>query len=343
LRTLVVSDLHLGNRSRGDVLRRAVPLQRLLDVLTEVEQLVLLGDSAELMTRNPRRPLAVAEPVLRAIGERMGSGAGREIVFVPGNHDAPLIKSWVRAQGRALPVASAVDPQATRALARVVSWLGPTAVRVSYPGVWLTERIYATHGHYLDRHLIPESAIGLPRGRLRRAVGDRARPVEYELGRLRVPRRETPLRRALGRPLGAAADTAAQRLRAAVMPRLAPLIMNTGLAPVAAALLDAQMRHASLPALGRVVTRLGIDADWVIFGHVHRRGPLADDRAELWRAGQGGPRLLNCGSWLYEPPLVARASPPYPYWPGGAVLIEPGRDPRTVGLLDDLSHSELRR
>jgi predicted phosphodiesterase len=341
LRTLVISDLHLGNRGRRDVLRRPPALERLLDALADVERLVLLGDSAELMTRHPRRPLALAEPVLRAIGQRMGNGAGGEIVVVPGNHDAPLIRAWVRAQGSALSVSSTVPPQATRALDRLVSWLGPTTVRVNYPGAWLSDRIYATHGHYLDRHLIPDSAIGLPRGRLRRTPDDRVSPVAYELGRLRAPRRETRLRRTVGRPLGTAVDAAAHRLRTAVMPRLGPVLMTAGLAPVSAVLLDAQMRHASLPALGRVVTRLGIDADWVIFGHVHRLGPLAGDRAELWQTGDGGARLLNCGSWLYDPLLVDRVNPPHPYWPGGAVLIEPGREPRAIGLLDDLARQDL--
>ncbi|MGI9185015.1 MAG: metallophosphoesterase [Solirubrobacteraceae bacterium] len=341
MRTLVISDLHLGNRGRRDVLRRPAALQRLLDALTDVQRLVLLGDCAELMTRHPRRRLGAAEPVVRASGERMASGAGQEIVLVPGNHDAPLIRAWVRAQGPALSVSSSVDPQATRALGRVVSWLGPTTVRVNYPGVWLSERVYATHGHYLDRHLIPDSAIGLPRGRLRRAPGDHLSPVGYELGRLRAARRDTRWQRTVRRPLNAAVDTAAHRLKAAAMPRLGPLLMNAGLAPVSAALLDVQMRHASLPALGRVISRLEIDADWVIFGHVHRLGPMADDHPELWQTGDVGARLLNCGSWLYDALLVDRATPPHPYWPGGAVLIEPGREPRAIGVLDDLSHHDL--
>jgi hypothetical protein len=28
--------------------------------------------------------------------------------------------------------------------------------------------------------------------------------------------------------------------------------------------------------------------------------------------------------------------PPHPYWPGGAVLVEEGRAPRTLTLLDDV-------
>jgi len=106
--------------------------------------------------------------------------------------------------------------------------------------------------------------------------------------------------------------------------------------------IDVQMRHAAAPALAHVVARLGVDADWVVFGHVHRLGPLAADRRGHWRLGDNGPRLVNSGSWLYDPLLIDRASPPHPYWPGGAVLIEPGCDPRAVGLLDGLAATALR-
>jgi len=101
------------------------------------------------------------------------------------------------------------------------------------------------------------------------------------------------------------------------------------------------MRRASIPALGRVVHRLGVDAEIVVFGHVHRLGPLAADDPAQWRGPGGRPRILNTGSWSYEPVLVHRAQPPHPYWPGGAVLLEPGLEPRAIGLLDDLSADEL--
>ena len=35
------------------------------------------------------------------------------------------------------------------------------------------------------------------------------------------------------------------------------------------------------------------------------------------------------------------ATPPHPYWPGGAVVLEDGRDPQPVGLLDHLDASAL--
>ena len=61
-----------------------------------------------------------------------------------------------------------------------------------------------------------------------------------------------------------------------------------------------------------------------------------------WSGPVGRPRIVNCGSWVYEPLLVHHATPPHPYWPGGAVLLEDGDGPRVVGLLDHLDASRLR-
>ena len=101
------------------------------------------------------------------------------------------------------------------------------------------------------------------------------------------------------------------------------------------------MRFASLPALSHVVGRLGVDADWVLFGHVHRLGPLPDDLQTRWRGPQGHLRLLNTGSWVYEPLLVHNATPPHPYWPGGAVILDRDQAPRAIGLLDTVPASAL--
>jgi hypothetical protein len=107
-------------------------------------------------------------------------------------------------------------------------------------------------------------------------------------------------------------------------------------------LLGRQMLRASIPALARVVHRLGVDADWVVFGHVHRAGPLPDDDLGDWRGPDGRLAVVNSGSWLYEPVLVQGATPPHPYWPGAAVLIEDDQAPRVIGLLDELDVDSLR-
>jgi hypothetical protein len=112
---------------------------------------------------------------------------------------------------------------------------------------------------------------------------------------------------------------------------------------VTAALLGLQVRRASIPALARVVHRLGVEAEWVIFGHVHRAGPLPGDDDRRWCGPGGRPRIVNTGSWVYEPLLLHGAAPPHPYWPGGAVVLEDGQVPRAIGLLDHLDAKALHR
>jgi hypothetical protein len=204
--------------------------------------------------------------------------------------------------------------------------------------VWLADRVWATHGHYLDRHLLPESAFGIARGLLGRLPRDGAVPIDYERARRPSLARAT---RWLPRPAAALLDDLAELARASTMPRVPRRIIHRRMSRLTARLLGAQVSRASIPALARVVHRLGIDADWVVFGHVHRLGPLPGDRPVQWQGPGGRPRILNTGSWVYEPLLVHRATPPHPYWPGGAVLLEPGRDPRPVGLLDGLAPGQL--
>jgi hypothetical protein len=340
VRTLVVSDLHLGARLRRDVLRRREPLEVLLGAFDRVDRLVLLGDVIELLAGRPQQAMDVAEPVLRALGARLGSG--REVIIVPGNHDAGLVRPWLRARRVSPAVDTPIPVDATPALAHVASWLAPARVRVRYPGVWLSDRVWATHGHYLDRHLLPESAYGIARGLLGRPPRDDATPVDYEeAGGPSLTRLESMLTRWLPRPLATLLDDVAEFLRAATMPGIPRRLLGHRIAPLTATLLGAQMRRASIPALARVVHRLQVDADWVIFGHVHRRGPLAGDDLRQWRGPGGRPQIANTGSWVYEPVLVHRAAPPHPYWPGGAILLEEGHDPRTVGLLDHLDAAVL--
>lgn len=336
MKTLVISDLHLGNRAHHDVLRLPQVRDRLLNALDGVQRLVLLGDTMELMHRQPRRSMAAAEPVLRAIGRRLGPDG--EVIVVPGNHDSPLVRRWAVAQGPRLRTCHDVDPSASPALARLLAWLAPARTRASYPGVWLGERTWATHGHYLDQHLLPESVFGVLRPG-RRGASTSATPVDYEHVHRRVRRsRESLAEKLMARPVATVLEASAELVRRAAMPYVPKLMMDRGMAPVTARLLDTQMRRAAVPALARVMRRLGIEADFVLFGHVHRRGPIGD---EPWPASTGT-RFLNTGAWLYEPLLIDRARAPHPYWPGGAVLLDDGAAPRSVGLLDELSAAQLQ-
>jgi UDP-2,3-diacylglucosamine pyrophosphatase LpxH len=346
VRTLIISDLHLGLRSGVDVLRRPEPRARLLRAIDEVDRLVLLGDAFELVSRTAR-PARVAEQTLRAIGHTLGPD--RTVVVVPGNHDARLVRSWALARGDSLGIADEVDLTATPELSMLASWLAPAPVRCSYPGFWVSDRIWATHGHYLDRHLIPETAFGLRRSAImpwlgRRAPADdvRSLAIEYERARRRNATRRVRgtsgrgyAARLRDRPLATLLESAAAMTRIRAMPHL---MMRANLAPITARLVDAQMRGAAMPAMAEVAQRLGVDADWIVFGHVHRLGPRNEP---AWQPVPSGPRLLNTGAWVYEPMLLDRVKPPHPYWPGGAVLVEPGAEPRAVALLDDLTGAEL--
>jgi UDP-2,3-diacylglucosamine pyrophosphatase LpxH len=340
MRTLVISDLHLGRRLDRDVLRRPAALAALLRALEGVQRLVLLGDVVELMEGAPDRAVQSAMPVLRALGERIGPRG--EIILVPGNHDRALVMPWMERCGVPVALDAAVPPDATALLGQVVSSLAPAQVRVHYPGVWLSDRVWATHGHYLDRHLLPEHAFGIARGLLGRVPRDGATPNDYERsGGPSVTRIESLLARHLPRPLAALADDLVELLRAGTMPAVRARLLSPRTARLTSSLLGMQMLRASIPALARATQRLGVDADWVIFGHVHRRGPLAGDNLGVWSGPGGRPRIANTGAWVYDPVLLHRARLPHPYWPGGAIVIEDGGVPRAVGLLDHLDAGAL--
>ena len=322
------------------MLSRVEALEALLGALDDVDRLVLLGDVIELLEGRPAQAMEVADPVLRAVGARLGEG--REVIVVPGNHDAALVRPWLRGQEGPLAVDAPVPCDATPLLARVASCLGPARVRVHYPGVWLADGVWATHGHYLDRHLLPEAAYGIARGLLGRLPPGGATPIDYErAGGPSLTRLEALLTRWLPRPLAALVEDLAEFVRAATMPGIPRRLLSHRTAPFLAMVLGAQMRRASIPALARVVHRLQVDADWVIFGHVHRCGPLPGDDAQRWRGPGGRPQIANTGSWVYEPLLVHRARPPHPYWPGSAILLEDARGPQAVGLLDHLEAALL--
>lgn len=330
-----MSDLHLGQRPGHDVLRLGEPRAALCEELASVDRLVLLGDVVELASRlHGRRAIQVAAPVLRAIARAMGPE--REIVLVPGNHDGAMIRAWALARGPALGLADAVAPDATPALAEVTALLAGPSLRVSYPGTWVRDDVWATHGHYLDRHLVPETTFGLPRGRVARAEVTPALPIEYEWARRarrRVGASASWWTRLRERPLATVLEQLAELTRYGTY-----LLRGARLTALTAAALDLQVRRAAVPAMALASVRLGVDARWVVFGHVHRAGPAGDER---WQPRPNGPALLNTGSWVYEPLLLDHATPPHPYWPGGAVLVDGDAEPHTLGLLDAIPGERL--
>jgi hypothetical protein len=363
VRTLVISDLHLGARSEVDVLRRPAAQEALLGALDGVDRLVVLGDLLELRHGPVYDALEGARPVLRAVGERLGPDG--EVVLVPGNHDFRLISPWLEWRSRnghePLGLQERAGPKAstgTRALARM---LQPASLDVVYPGIWLDDGVYATHGHYLDRHVTVPSFERLGAGllgRVLRAPAERAAsPDDYEvaLAPMYALLDAMAARSGDGRAAvtGNASARAWQRLspdgaRAALRGRalaggfaLAVAALNhAGLGPLNPDLSGVELRRAGLRAMGEVVARLRIDARHVIFGHTHRSGPLPDDEQAEWRLA-GGAQLLNTGCWVYESMYLDRHWGS-PYWPGGAAQLEDGGDPRFVRLLEGIDAGDLR-
>ena len=59
-----------------------------------------------------------------------------------------------------------------------------------------------------------------------------------------------------------------------------------------------------------------------------------------WR--QAGARIVNAGSWVYEPFYLGRSEPARsPYWPGTAVIVGEDGPPELRRLLLDRTLSEL--
>jgi predicted phosphodiesterase len=360
MRTLVISDLHLGVRSGADSLRRPAALARLLERLADVDRLVLLGDTLELRHGPARDALATAEPVLRAIGDALGPG--REVVVVPGNHDHAIGAGWLDWRGRRQePDPLALDERVPADRAswigkRLATFLAPAAVEVAYPGLWLRDDVYATHGHYADAHLVVPTMERLAAGAMARFVGaipDPATPDHYESVLAPIyalsqasAQRGAPGRIAIGSrsPVGTWSALNGRgrhsrvKARALAIPfRLAVIAVNrAGLGPVAPAIGIDDLRRGGLAAVAEAARRLRLSAPHLVFGHTHRTGRLDGDDPAEWRT-PGGMQLHNAGCWLFDP-LFMRRGPQgaSPYWPGGAILVEDEGPPRLERLLTDV-------
>ncbi len=150
--TALISDLHLGAGSRSDVLRRAPIRERLIEATADVDRLVLLGDVVELRDLPLGQTLEAARPFFEEIGKAF---AGREVVYVPGNHDHRMLGGWLERvddDGEPTKLDVVVD-NPHPALRSIEGWLGDARLEVRYPGVWVRDDVYATHGHYLDSHV----------------------------------------------------------------------------------------------------------------------------------------------------------------------------------------------
>lgn len=190
MRTLIVSDLHLGSNSRADLLSRPDIRASLFAELERADRLVLLGDVLELRHGPMREAMTGARPFFEELGGALGE---RELVITAGNHDHALVEPWLEGRGGD-PEPPPLAPEqlfdaadASPALATIASWVGLRGrgkVRVAYPGLWVRPDVYAMHGHYLDCHLtiptLERLSVGLMSRLLRRPAADFDRVEDYE-------------------------------------------------------------------------------------------------------------------------------------------------------------------
>jgi Calcineurin-like phosphoesterase len=153
VRTVVVSDLHLGVRAGNDVARRPEVRSRLAETVRGADRLVLLGDVFELRERPLEEIVPLARPLLHDLAAALAPAG--EIVIVPGNHDHALVAPLAASVGGSHHLRSLeqrLRPVPPHPLGRLAEELAPIRVELAYPGLWLDRGVYAIHGHYLDVH-----------------------------------------------------------------------------------------------------------------------------------------------------------------------------------------------
>jgi Calcineurin-like phosphoesterase len=368
MRTLIISDLHLGSTARVDVLRNPALRERLWQALAGVERLVLLGDVLELRHGPRREALAAARPFFEELGRVFPQG---EIVVVAGNHDHALIEPWLLGRGELQsPEPLALEQrfgasEASSMLEAIAGWVGSPNLTVAYPGLWVRDDVYATHGHYLDCHLtvptMERLGIGAMTRVLRRPEGSFRCVDDYEavMGPVfawidSVAQREQTgdslngqstvrVWRALrgGRDDASRLEQIRSRLLAGAFPLAVAALNRAGIGRFAADISSGELRRAGLRAMAEVTGRLNLGEAHVIFGHTHRAGPLAGESEPLWSA-PGAARLMNAGCWTYDSYFLTDTPGESPYWPGGCVIVDDDGPPVLERLLVDRTHEELR-
>lgn len=350
------------------MLRTGRALAPLLEALKGCDRLVLLGDAIELRQGPLQDAVSAAAPVLQQIGGALG--AGREVMLVPGNHDHLLAAAWLSrrrgagAESDPLGLEAAIDFRPDDPIASVAAALQPARVRAAYPGVWLRRDVYAIHGHYADRHTTVPMFERLGAGAMARithepSAGPRS-AEEYEatlspiyawideIAQTGGPRLGESSHGASARAwrvlAGPEANRGVQRRALGVAFAAAVAVLNLArLGPLRADISGPELRRAALRAFDETLSRLGVRARYVIFGHTHRAGPLERDDPAEWQT-IGGSLMINCGCWVYEPGFLGRSPAESPYRPGFAVLVEDESPPQLVNLLQQVpigTHADL--
>ncbi len=360
MRTAIVSDLHLGSAFGEDLLRDEGIRRVLLDELGSADRLVLLGDVLELRELQLATVLESARPFFEELGEAM---AGRPVVLVPGNHDhrlvEPLLERWAL-EGKPLDPEQRAAPTG-EAATRIANSLGDAELEIAYPGIWLRDDVYATHGHYMDCHMSLPRLECIAAAVAMRTLGplpEHPGPADYErvlrpvydlsfgLAQGGVARRATRPSERAWRTISSHNGHGSRARRAALRVAIGAGIpagiwgVNRLLrADFEANFSTGAIFRSGVVAATEMTRQLGIQATHVITGHTHRGGPWQEE--EDWPLPSGG-CLHNTGSWVFASAFHHPGTPPGPYWPGTVTWLEDSGPPRRTRLLIERSRDELR-
>ena len=331
LRTLIVSDLHLGSASG---VGRAAPSRAARGAA---------GGAGR--RRSPRAARRRARAAPRPAARRAGRRAA--VLRRPRRRRSPAARSWCSpattttrwssrgSAQRALQAPRAARPRAAPARRRRPrrcsrsSPSGPRrrSVTVAYPGLWVRPDVYATHGHYLDCHLtvptIERLSIGAMGRVLRRPAASFSRARGLRGGRRprcspgstrrpgRPHRRRARTGRHGARVAGARRVTAMARLSrarrtlrglalAGAFPLAVAALNRAGLGPLRTDISTEELRRAGLRAMGEVAARLGLgDALRRLRPHPPRR-TAARRRRVASGAAPAARGWSTRGCWTYD-------------------------------------------
>jgi hypothetical protein len=349
MRSLVISDSHLGAWTGDDLLAYAWAREALRPELERADQVVLLGDFVDLLFATTEHAFERADGLVELFARTL---AGKRLVWLAGNHDHHILVRRLEALIELRIATGKPDdqlPEIWRASfffeAFLRRRLPQTEIEIAYPSCRVGE-VLLSHGHYLDGEVRGSVPNRLLQGGFWKIAGGRtATPTVEDYEAALVPltellfieaqlpkgadaeqRIQAELRRlgrfaeiaaAPGRELTRLCRALGRLARGGPEPErpAADYVLARVVAPGASAL-------PSVRAFARVCRNLGWDQDarWFVFAHTHQ--PLAGvcpDGASV------GSRFWNTGSWIYEPPAGSAAD----YlgymdhnWPGSVVVID---------------------
>jgi Calcineurin-like phosphoesterase len=363
VRSLVISDSHLGAWTGDDLLAYAWAREALRPELERAGEVVLLGDFVDLLFATTEHAFERADGLVELLAQTL---SGKRLVWLAGNHDHHILVRRLEALIELRIATGKPDdklPEIWRASfffeAFLRRRLPDTEIEIAYPNYRVGE-VLLSHGHYLDGEVRGSVPNRLLQGGFWKIAGGRtATPTVEDYEAALVPltellfveaqlpkgaaaeqRIQAELRR-LGRfaQIAAAPGRELERLGRSLVrlvrgepgpqPPAADYVLARVIPPGASAL-------PSVRAYAQVCRNLGWDqnARWFVFAHTHQ--PLDGVGVNGTR---GGARFWNTGSWIYEP-VTGSTADYLAYldhnWPGSAVVIdtdERGGEPQLLELL----------